>query len=397
MQFFQHIGNYSLAYWRMCFGSLLFFASFNLVIPELPEYLLQIGGSAHQKGYIIAIFTLVAMLSRPFSGRLSDTIGRVPVMLFGIWVCVFIGFLYPIMSFVLGFFVLRFFHGLSTGFTPTGNAAYIADIVPDHKRGEAMGYLGFFNSLGMAAGPALGSQLMLSLNGEYKWLFWASSFLSLLALLVIFGLPETLQTKQKISWRLLKISWEDVYEPRVIWPAGILVLTAFSFGAVLTVIPDLATHIGMNNKGTFFTVFTLSSLASRLTAGRVSDKVGRVPVLFSSTLLLAVSLVVIGMATSRWTLLGGAALYGFGLGINSPTIYAWGIDLSAVNHKGRGMGTIYIALEIGIGLGALLAGYLFGDRYERVGYPFFISAVLCVIAFFLLLRHPSQRRRKKPV
>lgn len=363
----------------------MFFASFNLVIPELPDYLMKIGGSAEQKGYIIALFAFVAMLSRPFSGRLSDTIGRVPVMLFGVWVCVIIGFLYPVLSFVTGFFVLRFFHGLSTGFTPTGNAAYVADMVDDDKRGEAMGYLGFFNSLGMAAGPALGSQLMLALGGEYKWLFWMSSFISLLSLLVIFGLPETLKTRKKMSWKLLKIGWVDVYEPKVAWPAVILTLTAFSFGVVLTVVPDLATHIGMSNKGTFFTVFTLSSLASRLTAGRVSDKVGRVPVLFASTILLTISMLIIGVSETKMVFLSGAALYGFALGINSPTLYAWGIDLSDVNHKGRGMGTIYIALEVGIGFGAFLAGYLFADHYDRIGSPFFLSALLSFFAFFLLL------------
>lgn len=367
-----------------------------MVIPEMPEYFMSIGGKAEHKGYIIALFTLVAMAARPFSGRLSDTIGRVPVMMFGVVVCIALGFLYPMLTFVWGFFVLRFIHGLSTGFTPTGNAAYVADIVPLTKRGEAMGYLGFFNSLGMAAGPALGSQLMVWLNGSYQWLFWISSAVALLSAMVVFGLPETLENKQKMRLSLLKIKWVDVYEPRVLQPFFTLLLTAFSFGVVLTVIPDLATHIGMENKGTFFTVFTLSSLASRLTAGRVSDRIGRVPVLYVSTILLAIALVIIGFADTKLIFLTGAAIYGFALGINSPTIYAWAIDLSSEQHKGRGMGTVYIGLEISIGLGALVAGYLFADNYDQIGWPFFISAVLSVVAFFYLLlfgkRSPKFRK-----
>lgn len=369
----------------MCLSSLLFFASFNLVIPELPSYLMSIGGSAEQKGYIIALFTLVAMASRPFSGRLSDTIGRVPVMMFGTVVCILIGFLYPLLTFVLGFFVLRFVHGLSTGFTPTGNAAYVADIVSKEERGAAMGYLGFFNSLGMAAGPALGSQLMLWVGGEYKWLFWLSSLIALVSALVIFGLPETLQPKQKMRWEFLKIRWEDVFEPRVIKPSIVLLFTAFSFGVVLTVVPDLATHIGMQNKGTFFSVFTFSSLFSRLTAGKVSDRIGRVPVLYASTILLTVSLTIIGYSETRTVFLIGSAIYGFALGINSPTIYAWAIDLSSETHKGRGMGTVYIALEIAIGGGALIAGFMFADHYERIGWPFLLSAVLSALGFVYLL------------
>ena len=389
----RSLAGYSAAFWRMCFSSLLFFASFNLVIPELPEYFMTIGGSSEQKGYIIALFTFVAMASRPFSGRLADTIGRVPVMMFGVIVCVIIGFLYPLLAFVSGFFILRFFHGFSTGFTPTGNAAYVSDIVPARQRGQAMGFLGFFNSLGMAAGPALGSQIMIWVGGNYNWLFWLSSFIAFLSALVIFGLPETLENKRKMNLRLLLIRWEDVYEPLVLYPSITLLFTAFSFGAVLTVIPDLATHIGMENKGTFFTVFTLSSLLSRIVAGTVSDRVGRIPVLYASTLLLALSLTIIGFAETRLVFLLGAAVYGFALGINSPTIYAWAIDLSSVEHKGRGMGTVYIALEIAIGGGALVSGYLFADNYDRIGWPFLISAALSLVGFvFLWLVRKSEAR-----
>jgi MFS family permease len=96
------------------------------------------------------------MASRPFSGKLTDTIGRIPVMVFGSAVCVIVALLYPLLASVSGFLTLRFLHGMSTGFKPTATAAYIADIVPDSKRGEAMGILGVATSSGMAIGPAIG-------------------------------------------------------------------------------------------------------------------------------------------------------------------------------------------------------------------------------------------------
>ena len=99
---------YPLAFWRMSISSMLFFAGFNMLLPELPQYFMDIGGEAEQKGYIIALFTLVAMLSRPFSGKLADTVGRVPVMFFGILIAAIAGSLYPIFTFVSGFLVLRF-------------------------------------------------------------------------------------------------------------------------------------------------------------------------------------------------------------------------------------------------------------------------------------------------
>ncbi|MDZ7649381.1 MAG: MFS transporter [Cytophagales bacterium] len=77
-------------------------------------------------------------------------------MIFGAAVCLVCSLFYPIVTTLAGFFLLRLVHGFSTGFTPTGTTAYLADIVPTHKRGEAMGLLGTATAVGMAGGPALG-------------------------------------------------------------------------------------------------------------------------------------------------------------------------------------------------------------------------------------------------
>src|SRR5690606_13625254 len=103
---------YTLPFILLCLSSLLFCASFNMIIPELPNYLSQMGGAEH-KGLIIALFTLTAGISRPFSGKLTDRWGRVPVMAIGSMVCFVCGFLYPILSSVAGFFFLRLIHGFS--------------------------------------------------------------------------------------------------------------------------------------------------------------------------------------------------------------------------------------------------------------------------------------------
>src|ERR1700754_2889815 len=108
-----------------------------MIVPELPAYLTSLGG-AEYKGLIISLFTVTALLSRPFSGKLADRIGRVPVMMFGSAVCFICSFIYPVMTTVSGFLLLRLVHGFSTGFTPTGQSAYLSDIIPPDRRGEAM-------------------------------------------------------------------------------------------------------------------------------------------------------------------------------------------------------------------------------------------------------------------
>ncbi|MCB0677887.1 MAG: MFS transporter, partial [Saprospiraceae bacterium] len=121
---------YTRQFLILCLSHALFGASFTMIIPELPAYLSSLGGEDY-KGLIISLFTLTAGLSRPFSGKLTDTIGRVPVMVIGTLVCVVCSLLYPFLSSVAGFLLLRLFHGFSTGFKPTASTAYVADIVPD--------------------------------------------------------------------------------------------------------------------------------------------------------------------------------------------------------------------------------------------------------------------------
>ncbi|MDV7402315.1 MFS transporter, partial [Arthrospira platensis SPKY1] len=82
----------------LCLSSYLFFSSFNMLIPELPSYLDSLGGRPYI-GWIIGLFTLAALISRPFSGRLTDTIGRVPVMLVGASVCIALGLFYIALPF----------------------------------------------------------------------------------------------------------------------------------------------------------------------------------------------------------------------------------------------------------------------------------------------------------
>ncbi len=378
---------YSTGFWLMCLSSFFFFMSFNMLLPELPDFLTQLGGGEY-KGYIIALFTVTAGLSRPFSGKLADTVGRIPVMVFGSLVCFVCGFFYPWVTTVAGFMALRLLHGFSTGFKPTGTAAFIADIIPLARRGEAMGLLGVAGSLGMAAGPALGPRLAAATS--LNTLFYCSSGLALLSLAVQGTMTETLPTEQRqpFSWGLLRLNWSEVLEPRVLAPALVTLLCLFPFGAIVTVVPDQSQALGLHaaDKGLFYTCFTLASLLVRLLAGRASDKYGRLPVLRVSAALMAVSLTLLMMVGESVPLfLAAAVVFGLAAGVNSPTLYAWTVDLSHPERRGRAVATMYIALEVGIGLGALLAGWIFANQPARLPYVHGLSLVLVLAALAYLL------------
>nr|WKN36780.1 MFS transporter [Tunicatimonas sp. TK19036] len=379
---------YTFQFGLLCLSSFLFFSSFNMIIPELPAYLDRMGGGEY-KGLIISLFTLTAGLSRPFSGKLADRVGRIPVMIFGAVICFICGFLYPIATSVIWFLALRFFHGLSTGFKPTGTAAYVADVIPAHRRGEAMGVLGLCGSLGMASGPAIGSTIanMYSLNVT----FYISSIFAIMSVLILAGMHETLVERERFRFSLLKLDWSEVLEPRVWAPCVVTFLTTYSFGVALTLLPDLSDSLGITNRGLVFMYMTIASVVVRFFAGKASDRYGRVIVLKWAAFILVLGCLFLGFASSGFWLLAAGAFFGLALGMNTPTIYAWTIDLSHPERRGKAIATMYISLELGIGLGALTSGWIYGNNLERLPYAFVVGSVLSMAALvFMWMAKPRQ-------
>lgn len=354
-----------------------------MIVPDLPNYLKSMGGGEY-KGLIISLFTVTAGLSRPFSGKLADTIGRIPVMIIGAGVCFVVGFLYPVFNSVWAFLLLRFLHGFSTGFKPTGTAAYVADIVPAHRRGEAMGIAGIFGSTGMALGPFFGPYITQTFS--LQWMFYTSSVLAILSVLILIGMKETLPNKVRFRPNLLNIKRDEIIEPRVFNPSIVFILTAFSFGAVLTLIPDLTLSVGFSEKGKgiFFLIFVASSLLIRFLAGKVSDRFGRVIVLKYAAISIAVADMFIAYAHDKSMLIIAAILFGIAVGMNTPTLYAWTIDLAIDSLRGKALATMYIALEIGIGAGAFISGWIYADEINNIRAVFFVCAILAIIALAYL-------------
>ena len=384
-----HTPYFNFQFGLLCVSNFLFSASFNMMIPELPDYLTKLGG-AEYKGLIIALFTLMAGISRPFSGKLTDTIGRVPVMIFGSLVCVVCSLLYPVLTSVAGFLLLRFFHGFSTGFKPTATSAYGADVVHESRRGEALGALAIGYTTGSSVGPIVGSYFVS--HYSYNVMFLVSAFFALGSVMILYNIKETLPHPQKFSFKILRIKKSEVFEKTAIKPALIMFLLSFPLGTVLTLAPDLSHHIGIINKVLFYTCFTITSLMIRFIAGKSSDKHGRVIVMFFSSLVMMLSMVILSITHSLPMMIFGAGIFGLSLGMNSPTLAAWGVDLCRVENRGKAVASVYIALEAGIGSGAIFSAGIFSNRIENFVYAFLFPGLLSLAAMILLLIWRKQGR-----
>lgn len=373
---------YSKNFWLMCLAMFFFMTSFNLILPELNNYISILDG-ADKKGLIITLFTISAAISRPFSGKLADTIGRKKVIYLGIICSFFVMLIYPFSYSVLFFLILRFLHGFSAGFAPTGATALLTDLIPEKSRGHAMGIWGTFISLGIGVGQTLGSWIYLSFG--FTILFLIGALFSLIAFILVFWIKETLVNPQKFNFKLLRISWKDVFEPNVLPAAFVMLLSAMCSGMIFVLTPDLSTYLGISNKGFFFGIYVIATILIRLLTSSLSDRIGREKTLLIGCFILVISMLLVGTSNSIVSYIFAAIIFGIATGITSPTMFAWTADLSHEDRRGVGAGTMFIALEFGIMFGALLTLVSYDSTKSTIFLTFLIGAIMATIACVYLI------------
>lgn len=377
------LSQYPRNFWLMCWALLSFMISFNLFIPELNQLISDLDG-AEFKGFTFILFGVTALVSRPFSGKLSDTIGRKKVMYIGIIIGMVTTLFYPFVGFS-GYFLLRFSHGFSAGFLPTGATALVTDLLPIKGRGVAMGIWGTFISVGFGVGNFF-SGMILNLVGLEGLFFIAAAF-ALVAGLLIFGMKETLPNPQRFHLGLLKIKLVDVFEPTVLVPAFIMFCSAISTGVIFVTSSDISIYLGIENKGWFFIFYMASTILVRLFAGSMSDKIGRRKSLIIGVSFLIISMLLIMTATEVIQYTMGAIVYGLATGVNSPTIMAWTADLSPEKRRGVGAGTVFMALESAIIIGSILSYLFYNNTMESARLLFGLAGGFGVIAIGYLVWH----------
>ena len=381
---------YSRDFWLLSASMFFFMLSFNLILPEMNGFISQLGGSA-LKGSIIFLFSIAAGVSRPFAGKLADLIGRKRSIYIGLGIAIAVSLSYPFASWLGFFFVLRFLHGLSAGFAPTGATALLTDILPPDRKGAAMGLWGTFISLGIGVGQALGSYIFSLSN--YDTLFMSAAGFGILALLLMLPILETLPKQLKFERQQLLIKWEDVVEPTVKPAAIIMLLTAISSGVIFVLSPDYSFYLGIANKGYFFGIYVLTTIGVRLVFSSLSDRIGRRETMLFGCTLLVISMILLGLASDIWSYTIAAAIFGLATGVSSPTLFAWTADLSLAHRRGTGSGTMFIALEIGILTGSGLTFLFYHNTIESARICMFIAAGFGAIALLLLLLQLRKAKR----
>ena len=233
-------------------------------------------------------------------------------------------------------------------------------------------------NLGASLFPPLGSYFV----NEYSVdvMFYVSSALALISILILMNLRETLPSPQNFHPRLLKLKANEIIELKALPVAFVTALVYLIFGVLLTISPDQAEHLGMENKGLLFTSFTLFTLLSRILAGKISDRYGRIIVIKVSVIFVVFSLIFLGNVDTELSLMLASGALGFSTGIAAPAVFAWVIDISPEDKRGRYMATVYIALEVGIGFGALISAWIYNNNPENFDLAYYAAGGFCLMA-----------------
>lgn len=381
-------------------------ASFGMIMPELPGIITELG-HPDKIGWLIGLFTVGAFVARLFSGKMADHAGRIPVMLIGSAVTFIAGLAYLAVWWwaprdsmpnggmsltVLLLLGIRLFHGLSTGFRPTGATAFLTDVSPVERRGEALGFLGVAGNAGMALGPALGSYLAVEVGVDA--MFAMAAFLGLISLLLTGVLEESLPDARGLKWVDFNLFKGKVLDWST-WPSALAMFApAFAFGAFLTITPDFVGDLGYQYKGTFNTLAVLASICMRFIAGRASDRYGRIPLMVIGAWLLALGMLLLAYAETKLGAAFAGVVYGISVGINMPTVFAWTADLARPGRIALALGTMLMALELGIGLGAFISGAIYQGMLERIPSLYLMAAAVSAASGVVLTAHAVRLRRR---
>ena len=377
---------------------------FGIVIPVLPLYAKHFGASETMNGWLVGIYSAMQFIAAPLLGKLSDRVGRRPVLLVSLTGTA-IGFLImgaaPSLAGFIGggtlvwLFAARIIDGISGGNISTAQA-YIADITTPEERTKAMGMIGAAFGLGFVFGPAIGGLLsQFSMGAPF---YFASALAAFNAVLVFQRLPESLshehRTRPEDEAPLAEVLRHGSHLPTLL-ASYFFAITGFS---IMTTNFALFTseRFGYDQRHNGY-IFGFIGIVGAVVQGgilrpmlkRCSEK----SIAITGGALLMLGLILLPLSAGLASLLVFTALIGIGNSFVTPTLNGLASRGAERSWQGRVIGLMQSAGSLGRWVGPFLAGWLLSRDaghpaiYGRT--PFWTGAAIMAIAVVLALRLPA--------
>ncbi|HEY0672328.1 MAG TPA: MFS transporter [Longimicrobiales bacterium] len=365
---------------------------FGLVLPLLPFYAESMGATPLQITILVASFSAMQLAAAPFWGRVSDRIGRRPLLIGSLFASAFSYLVFGLADSFWWLLLSRAAAGAAGG-TITIAQAYVADTTAHDERARGMGHLGAASGLGVMLGPAVGG-----FASDWWGLgapgFVAAGFCALNGIAAIFLVPEShaqehrTRAGQAASLR----SW---VRSLTTYPLSVLLsvyfLTISSFAAMTSVLAlylERSFGVDEQDMGLLFTLSGATTVVVRgLLLGTLVRRLGesvtaRVGVVSLLTAMVSLPF----LPSERWAM-GVAVLYAFGAGTLFPALATLVSRATDRASQGSILGGSQVVGGLGRVIGPLWAGIFF--QSVGIATPFVVGAVLVLLALVVSLRIPG--------
>jgi multidrug resistance protein len=375
---------------------LLDLIGFGMIIPLLPFYAERLHASPAQVGWLFASYSLTQLLFAPPLGRLSDRLGRRPVLLASIALGVLAYLLFAFSQTLAWLLVARALAGVAAANYGIAQA-YVADVTPAAERSKAMGMVvGAAFGLGFILGPALGG-ILAQLGPQTVPLTAAGlGALNFVAALIWLkeSLPPEVRGQVKGTWfepRSLARVWSD---PPVRGLMLLAFLVTFCFSMMETTLAlycQARFGFGMSKTAWLFVfIGVLLVLVQGSLVGPLVKRFGERRLILDSILVMAAGLAILPFSGNPWLLLPGLTLLAFGSGVHNPSSLGLLSLLTGAAEQGGVSGTYRSFGALARTLGPLAGPWMF----QAVGIrsPFWAAGGLMLASFPLgwsLLRRMS--------
>ena len=357
----------------------------------------EYNASVGMAGLVSSAFIIGSLIGRLFGGKHITAMGGKKMLMIGSVLIVILTASYLIPMGIYPLIVLRILHGAAMGYAMTATGTIIAQIIPPSRNGEGIGYFSMSVVLATAVGPLIGVSLIAAYGFTSIFLFsFAMAIISLVIGLTVKAPPG--QPSKSTDSGKFKIM--DFFEKRAMPISAVMFVMAFAYSGILSYVTAYAESISLIQAGSlYFTVYGITVLLSRPITGPLLDRKGANIVMYPAIIMFAIGLAVISQASLTMAFLIAAALIGFGYGNIQSVTQALAIKVTPPERLGLANTTYFIALDLGLGFGPFLLGYIVPSLGYRGMYMTLAFVVLAgiIVYYFLHGRRDKEITKNRGV
>ncbi len=361
--------------------------SIGATLPVIPRYVQgPIGAGDVSVGIVTGAFAITGLACRPLAGHLADRRGRRRVVIAGALLTAVAGVLYFVPAGVPGLIVARLFLGAGEGMVYTAGSAWVVDLAPAARRGRIIGLYGLAIWGGLTLGPPIGELILRASSFEMVWAFAAAA--PLLGALIAMRIPESFEPREPEP-----ISRHNLLAREAIAPGLALSMGTVGYAAVAAFLVLHLDERGIGHGAEVFTAFAAMVVLARIVGGWLPDRYGPVPCIVGAGVVEAAGLLAIMSAQSATLAIAGALAMGAAFSLLFPSLALIVIDRVPEERRGVAMGTFTAFFDIGVGVGAPLAGLAAALGGYAASFGFAAAAAVGTIALGVALRGSGPLRR----